>query len=190
MELILASKSPRRSELLQDAGYKFKIICSDIDEETDKLKHLSSKDLVQVLSAKKAESVYKDHNNAVVLGSDTVVELDGEILGKPKDCEDAKQMLLKMQDKWHSVFSGVTIIGPKKRVTFVVESKVKFKKLNMAQINEYVQRVDVLDKAGSYGIQDGTVVETYNGSYSNIVGLPMDEVKTELEKFGVINGGN
>ncbi len=185
MKLILASGSPRRKELLKEAEYEYEIILANVDEKDKELSHLGAEELVEVLSKEKAEYVASKHLEDVVLGADTIVELGGEILGKPKDKEDAINMLSKMQGRWHNVYTGVTICNKGQSNTFVVKSSVKFHPLSVQQIKEYLDKHNVLDKAGAYGIQDGMVVETYEGSYTNIVGLPMEKVKEELNKYGV-----
>ena len=185
MRLILASGSPRRKELLSKEGYSFEIILADVDEKDKELGNLKADELVKVLSKEKAEYVATTHTEDVVLGADTIVELGGKILGKPADYEDAVKMLSEMQGRWHNVYTGVTICHKGESNTFVVQSSVKFHPLSVEQIRGYLDKHNVLDKAGAYGIQDGMVVETYKGSYTNIVGLPMEKVKEELNKYGV-----
>lgn len=180
MKIILASSSPRRKELMESAGLKFEIITSSADEN---VKYTSPEDLVEKLSVRKAQIVAKDHRDAIVIGADTIVELDGEIIGKPKTKERAIEMLSKMQSRWHSVYTGVTLCCKDKQKTFVVHSRVKFHELTKQDILDYIENVNVLDKAGAYGIQDGRVVEQYEGSYTNIVGLPMDELLEELKEM-------
>ena len=180
MKIILASSSPRRKELMESAGLSFDIITSSVDENVT---YTSPEDLVTKLSIKKAQAVAKDHKEDIVIGADTIVELDGEIIGKPKTKERAIEMLTKMQSRWHSVYTGVTICYKDTAKTFVVHSKVKFHSLSKEDILSYVNEVNVLDKAGAYGIQDGRVVDTYEGSYTNIVGLPMDELLEALKEM-------
>ncbi len=180
MKIILASSSPRRKELMESAGLDFEIIVSSADENVT---YISPEDLVEKLSIRKAQIVAKDHKDAIVIGADTIVELDGEIIGKPKTKERAIEMLTKMQSRWHSVFTGVTLCYKDKQKTFVVHSRVKFHELSQQDILDYIEKVNVLDKAGAYGLQDGFVVEQYEGSYTNIVGLPMDELLEELKEM-------
>lgn len=180
MKIILASSSPRRKELMESAGLDFEIITSSADEN---VKYALPEDLVEKLSIRKAQIVAKDHKDAIVIGADTIVELDGEIIGKPKTKERAIEMLTKMQSRWHSVYTGVTLCYKDTAKTFVVHSKVKFHSLSKEDIISYINEVNVLDKAGAYGIQDGRVVDTYEGSYTNIVGLPMNELLEALKEM-------
>lgn len=184
MELILASNSPRRKELLERFGFKFKTVKSDYAEKDT---GLSPADTVKTFATGKAEYVFdtlKDKSDAVVLGADTVVVMDGKILGKPADKTDAVKTLKLLSGKTHSVLTGYAIISDKKRETGCVETKVTFNFLADELINRYVNSGLPLDKAGSYGIQDGyNLVKSYDGSFYNVVGLPIDIIETRLKDF-------
>ena len=181
---ILASHSPRRIEILRKMGIEFETAPADIDES--KVHEQNPKKLVMRLSQAKANTV--DDKNAVVIGADTIVVKDGKIYGKPHTEEVANQMIKELRGAWHIVYTGVTVNHLGKTKTFVEKSKVKFKNLTDEQIADYVSKCKPLDKAGAYGIQDETVVDTYKGSYTNIVGLPREKLEKILERFGVYYG--
>lgn len=131
----------------------------------------------------KAEEVFQRYPKSAVLGADTVVALDGEVLGKPRSIEHAKQMLKRLSGREHFVFTGVCLLCGKKRLWGVSETKVKFFSLSEDLIENYAQSGLPLDKAGAYGIQDGyPLVESYSGSYTNVVGFPMELVKEYLKE--------
>ena len=175
--LILASNSPRRRELLTELGYEFTVKPSMFEEQ---LRGLSAHDTALAFARGKAAEVFSRYPHAVVLGADTVVALDNMILGKPRDSEDAERMLRLLSGRVHSVFTGVCIADANGRAERVVETKVLFKTLSESLIKEYVLSGTPLDKAGAYGIQDGIVVESIDGSYSNVMGLPTEAVKEML----------
>ncbi len=180
MRLILASNSPRRKEILSNAGFEFDIITSDYEE-----KNFTSDPIVtaETFALGKAKSVYSiiDDESAVVLGADTVVCLNGVILGKPKDENSARIMLEALSGKKHLVVTGFALVTAKKTVVSHVVTKVTFNKLSPEDINDYISSGLYKGKAGSYGIQDGyPLVEKYEGSLSNVIGLPIDEVKESL----------
>ena len=186
-QVILASGSPRRKELLKEIIEDFVVIPSDFEE--DMTINMDPQKLAIYLSEGKAQDVAKHFPDAIVLGIDTFVVVKDEIQGKPKNIEDAKQMLAKESGKEQVVISGVTIIrknANRKKQRSVV-TKVWFKKLTEEQITEYVTTHEVLDKSGSYAVQEigESFVERIEGSYTNIMGLPVEEVKEMLEEFGV-----
>lgn len=185
-DIVLASSSPRRRELLESAGLKFQVRPANIDESGAKGK--SPKALVQELSEKKAEAGRRD--GACVIGGDTVVYARGKIYGKPHTEEGAMEMLAELSGRWHTVYTGVTVLFEGRARTFAVRSKVKFKRLDPAQIREYVLTKRPLDKAGAYGIQDGEVVQKYRGSYSNIVGLPLEKLIKNMKRMGIVHGND
>ena len=175
MKLILASVSPRRKELL--AGVcDFEVQPSHFDEVTGG----DAKEVVLQNARGKAKEVLSRFPTRTVLGADTVVVLDNMILGKPKDGEDAKRMLRLLSGRVHSVFTGVCLIDERGALERVVEAKVLFKTLSEKLIEDYVLSGTPLDKAGAYGIQDGIVVDSIEGSYSCVMGLPMEAVKEML----------
>jgi septum formation protein len=186
--LILASKSPRRSELLEQAGLTFSVIPSDFEESRVALSDPDS--YVTTLAESKALDVSEKHPAAWVIGADTIVLIDSIILGKPDSSEEAHDMLQRLSDKTHQVLTGYCICCKKKNRIFseTVKTDVSFKKLTDAEINWYLQTGEPFDKAGAYAIQGiGTfLVKSIIGSYTNVVGLPVCEVIEFLTKEGVI----
>lgn len=179
--IILASQSPRRQELLKLITSDFEIKVSNVDETLpDKI---TPKEAVMYLSKIKAE-LFADGDN-IVIGADTVVALDGKILGKPKSEENAKEMLRFLSGRTHSVFTGVTLASDKKAKTFAVETKVKFFELTNEEIDAYIKTKEPFDKAGAYGIQGygSLLVEKIDGDYFNVVGLPVSTLARELKAF-------
>ena len=182
-KVILASNSPRRKEILGEMGIEFEVRPANVDESI--IKESNPKKLVIHLSQLKASTVDDD---AVVIAADTIVVKDHKIYGKPLTEEHAVKMIGELTGAYHTVYTGVTVKYHGKSKTFVVASKVKFKPLTENQIREYVEKYKPLDKAGAYGIQDDMIVETYKGSYTNIVGLPREQLTKTLEKMGVYYG--
>lgn len=179
--IILASQSPRRQELLKLITSDFEIKVSNVDETLpDKI---TPKEAVMYLSKIKAEP-FADGDD-IVIGADTVVALDGKILGKPKNEENAKEMLRFLSGRTHSVFTGVTLASDKKTKTFAVETKVKFFELTNEEIDAYIKTKEPFDKAGAYGIQGygSLLVEKIDGDYFNVVGLPVSTLARELKAF-------
>ena len=172
-KLILASASPRRRELLQQAGLTFEVKPSSADETVPA--GLSQEELVKTLARLKAEDVYKAHPDCVVIGSDTLVFFDGKPLGKPTSPEHAAEMLRALSGKVHTVSSGVCICSPEKRVCFAETTEVEFFPLTEEEIAAYIATGEPLDKAGAYGIQGkgGVFVRRIVGDYYNVVGLPL-----------------
>ena len=179
-DIILASSSPRRSELMTLAGFRFDVICADIDEIVPE--KAMPQEVVMSLALQKAQAVAKAHRKSAVVGSDTVVALDGKILGKPKNDENAREMLKFLSGKAHSVFTGVTLIKGDITRSFSVETKVKFFDLTDEEIDEYIKTGEPADKAGAYGIQGygSLLVEKIDGDYFNVVGLPVSKLAREL----------
>lgn len=176
--LILASKSPRRKELLSLITEDFVIKTADVDESLPN--DIEPDKAVEYLSRIKAEPF--DNGIDTVIGADTVVAVDGKILGKPKDRDNAYNMLKMLSGKYHSVFTGVTVINPTKSITFSIETKVKFFDLTDDEINAYIDTAEPYDKAGSYGIQGkgSLLVEKIDGDYFNVVGLPVSALNKHL----------
>jgi septum formation protein len=185
--LILASASPRRTELLQQLELKFEVIPSDATEVFDE--HLSPLELCQLNAHRKARAVAKKIPDALVLGADTLVFLEREIFGKPHNLDEAKQMLAKLQGRTHQVITGVCLMHLRthhERI-FAVSTDVTFHPLTAGQISDYLSKMNPLDKAGAYAIQehgDKIVAEIF-GSYSNVVGLPLDELGEELAAWKI-----
>lgn len=174
MKIVLASNSPRRKQLLEEAGLTFSVVPSNFEE--GKNDGLSPKKYCQNLAEGKAKSVYDGSQN-VVIGADTIVLLDGEILGKPHDKNDATYMLTKLSGKKHSVITGYCVIKNGKIYSGYEETIVEFNELSPKTISDYVESGLPLDKAGAYGIQDGfNLVKKISGSYDNVVGLPVNKI--------------
>ena len=179
--LILASKSERRIKLLKDIGLEFEAVEHNVDESFDPKQPPQT--IVQKLSKRKAEGVLKEHPNATVIAADTFVVFEEKIIGKPKNEDDAFQMLKKLSGKQHEVYTGVTIINKQKSKTFYSVSSVYMKPYNDIEIYEYIKTKEPLDKAGAYAIQGiaARFIPQIRGSYSNVVGLPLHETAQLLE---------
>lgn len=184
MELILASNSPRRKELLKKMGYSFTVTPSIFDESKVGEK---GKDTAKILALHKAEEVFSridNKENIVVLGADTIVYFNDKILGKPKDRQDAFNMLKELSGKTHQVITGYAIITKDKIYNDSVVSEVIFNEFSNGFINEYLDKAKPFDKAGSYGIQDGfNLVKNLNGSFDNVVGLPSEKIGAILQEI-------
>ena len=189
MDIILASASPRRKEILENTNLKFRIIKSDIDEKV--FEGESPQQVVMRLSFEKCMDIACNNKSSLVIGADTIVVLDDMILGKPKDKDEAYCMLKKLSNKVHQVITGISLInleGNKKIIDYVV-SNVKFKDLSEEDIKDYIQTNESLDKAGAYGIQGygALLVEEIKGDYFNIVGLPISKISDLLKQHFSIN---
>ncbi|MGH7889877.1 MAG: Maf family protein [Thermodesulfobacteriota bacterium] len=189
MPLILASSSPRRKELLERLGIEFEVIPSLIDE----VHHAgeSPEDFTLRVSSDKALYVAAGLNSdSVVIGADTIVVIDGEILGKPRDAEDAKSMLGKISGREHRVITGFSIVKPKDQILHRehVESRVKIKTLAPWEIEGYIKTREPMDKAGAYGAQGigAFMIEQIQGSYTNVVGLPLSQMVDVLTRLGIL----
>ncbi len=183
MNWILASKSPRRKALLALVHAPFLVRGADIDEtlRTD----CSIQEAVADLSCRKARAVRRESTD-IVIAADTVVVLDGEILGKPKDAQDAFRMLSALSGKGHQVMTGLTVLRGEKTVCHTQVTDIYFRKLTEQEIWDYIATGDPMDKAGAYGIQNGAAVfvEKICGDYFNVVGLPVCKLKTIImEEF-------
>jgi len=185
--IILASASPRRKEILEKTGLKFKVDESDYEEKTDP--GLKPHDLTRFLSREKASDVARRYGDAIVIAADTIVVLRGRLFGKPRNEEHAKEMLKAMSGKAHSVITGFTIIDTagKKEISRSVESKVFFKRLSADEIEAYIRSGEPLDKAGAYGVQGlgAVLIKKIEGDFFNVMGLPLDALAESLKKFGV-----
>ncbi|MCP3741236.1 Maf family protein [Rossellomorea sp. BNER] len=182
--LILASSSPRRKMLLQQLHLDFSIIHSNVDESIDRMK--GPEYVVTELAARKARAVASDYHSSYVIGSDTVVALDGHILEKPKDEEEAKKMLSQLSGKTHSVFTGVAIIIEGQQEVFYEKTDVTFWELTEQEILNYIETGEPYDKAGGYGIQalGALFVKEIKGDYASVVGLPISKLYRKLKKLG------
>ena len=186
-KIILASGSPRRKKILEQIGLKFSVEKSNYEEK--RIADSPPSQIVEFLSLEKANLLAVKYEDAIIIGADTLVVLNGEILGKPKSEEDAREMLRKLRNKTHTVVTGFTVLDTKsgRSVTKHVETKVKFKDLSEMEISAYVETGEPMDKAGGYGIQDkgGLFIEEMDGDYFNIVGLPLFAVSETLREFGI-----
>lgn len=182
-QVILASKSPRRKELLSLLGIEFDAIPADIDEQIDTNNNLVSE--IEKLSYQKAFHIYKDHKDALIIGSDTIVKINDKVLGKPKDYAQAKQMLEMLSDNCHEVVTGVTIISDDKVETFSSVAKVTFYKLTDQEIDDYIKTNEPMDKAGAYAIQGlgAKFIKSIDGDFYTIMGLPIAELYHRLQKY-------
>ncbi|WP_367872395.1 nucleoside triphosphate pyrophosphatase [Luteolibacter sp. Populi] len=181
MKLILASGSPRRRELLAEAGVEFEVILSPAEEIHDAAIPLA--ELCERNAELKALAVADSHPQATVIGADTLVWIDGEPLGKPKDMADARAMLRKLSGRSHTVCTGVCVVVPDEGAKCFHElTEVRFRLLDEALIDAYFQAADPLDKAGAYGIQESgeMIVEGIVGSFDNVMGLPVAKVLAAL----------
>ena len=179
MKLVLASKSPRRSEILRNAGLDFTVRVADADETIPD--GTKPQDAVVFLAARKAMAVERA-DDELVLGADTVVVLDNKILGKPKDRDDAYNMIKSLSGRVHSVFTGVCAIGNGVSVTFAEETKVEFLPLTDEEISAYIDTDEPYDKAGAYGIQGlaSKFIRGIEGDYFNVVGLPISRIYEKI----------
>ena len=180
MSYILASASPRRKELFSLIVPDFEVIPSDSGEKSNM--SLFPEQVACSVAEGKCDEVFARHPDSVVVACDTIVVFEGEILGKPKDRADAERTLRRLSGKTHSVISGVCVRKGQRKLIEYDRTEVRFNELDDDFIKMYVDGGSPLDKAGSYGIQDGGLVKDYVGSYTNVVGLPVSLVKKMLEE--------
>ncbi len=180
--LILASASPRRAELLRQLKSNFRIVPGDAKEIFDE--QLSPSELCQLNAHCKARAVAKKNPDSLVLGADTLVFLDGKIMGKPADIADAQRMLTQLQGRTHQVVTGVSLIHLRayRERMFAVSTDVTFHPLDAGQIRDYLAKINPLDKAGAYAVQEHgeKIIAEISGSHSNVIGLPLERVGDEL----------
>lgn len=182
-KIILASKSPRRKELLEKCGIEFECMPMNIDESLNEGDTLEEK--IRILSQRKASACLAAYPDAVVIGSDTIVTVDEKILGKPKNREEAKEMLRELSGRTHRVITGLCIIGSARTYTDVSVSEVTFAPLSEEEIDAYTESGECDDKAGSYAIQGlgGKFITHISGDYYAIMGLPLNLVYEELKNI-------
>jgi len=182
--MILASASPRRCQLLEQLGLTFQVDAPSVDETPRPGE--SPEDYALRLSEEKAFQVSWRHPDSVVIGADTVVVLNGDLLGKPRDPDHARKILSKLSGQTHQVITGITVLWPPRRIYMneAVVTEVTFKKLSREEIDNYVATGEPMDKAGAYGIQGkgALLVEKISGCYNNVVGLPLFTLGMLLEK--------
>ncbi len=182
MKILLASGSPRRQSLLKNYGFEVSVIKPDFDES--QINEADPAKLVMALASGKMSSI--ETNSSLTLSADTVVAIDGQVLGKPENYDSAYEMLSTLSGNTHSVYTGVCISYKGQNHVFCEESKVTFYKLSDYQIQEYIKTGSPFDKAGSYGIQDDMgifFVRSVEGEISNVIGLPMGRVIAEIERI-------
>jgi len=183
-QYILASKSPRRQQLLAEAGYEFEVRTKSVEENYRSNLHYS--EVPGYLATKKAKAIFPEIDQEIIIASDTIVVCEEEILGKPKDYQDAVRMLNILSGKEHHVITGVCLMDKKKEVIFSDTTSVRFKALTSEEINYYINEFQPYDKAGGYGIQEwiGMIgINEIRGSYFTVMGLPIQRLYEELNKF-------
>ncbi len=186
MDIILASQSPRRRELLAQMGLSYRVEAADSDAHMERA--LPPDKLVEAISAEKAAAVARvEGEGPLIIAADTVVVLDGAVLGKPRDEGDARDMLARLSGREHQVYTGFTVRQGQKAVTRSERTDVRFRALSREEIGAYVATGEPMDKAGAYGIQGlgSLLVEAIRGDYFNVMGLPVCRVGLVLKEFGV-----
>lgn len=188
-QFILASASPRRRDLLRRAGYCFEIVPSDVNESQFSADGVNSEELTKILALAKAREVAERFPNALVIGSDTVVDLDGEIIGKPEDAAHAEAITRKLFSRPHLVITGVALVCAEKNIEIVeADTTVVYPRtLTEAQIAGHIENGGWEGKAGAYGIQEtgDEFVERIDGSFTNVMGLPMEMMERLLAEQGI-----
>jgi septum formation protein len=183
-KIYLASKSPRRKEIISNAGFEFELVSIDVEEDFPEDMPLEG--VAEYLANKKADACLELPRDGILLTSDTIVIIGNEILNKPENKEEARQMLEKLSGRTHLVITGVCLRDKAKSISLSDVSKVTFAELSFDEIEDYINTPSPYDKAGAYGIQDGLgmlAVKSIEGSYFNIMGLPIHRVYEELNKW-------
>lgn len=187
MKIILASKSPRRVELLSQMGFAFEQRTVEIPETIDYA--LPLEQIPMVIAEQKLDAIMPFiEQDTLVISADTLVFIDQEILGKPRDLDEAFQMLRKLSNNTHTVITGVCVWCKEKKVSFFDQTEVRFSELTDYEIKTYLSDDKVLDRAGAYGVQDwiGTVgIASIDGSYTNVMGLPTQKLYEVMKRFGL-----
>lgn len=180
-EIILASKSPRRRELMKFLNVDFKVISADVDETFEK--NLSLEDALIVLANKKAKAVFKDNKNSIVIGADSIVYQNNTIFNKPKDKEDAFSMIRSFSNNHHKVMTAVSIIDDNQQINFISQCKVYFNPISDQEINEYLLDDEYKDKAGAYAIQGlmSKFIYKVEGDFYSVVGFPVSKIYKVLK---------
>jgi septum formation protein len=185
--LLLASNSPRRRELLAEAGFQFRSFAPGISEKFDV--DLTLRELTMWNALRKGMAVARKHPRNVVLSADTLVALEGEIIGKPGDLAEAHKILRRLSGRVHEVCTAVFIchLAKARSTSFAEISRVRFHRLNVRKIDNYFSKIDPLDKAGAYAAQGhgAEIIADVQGSFSNVVGLPMEKTIAALREFGI-----
>lgn len=183
MGFILASASPRRKEILEKVGFSFRICATDVDETMNTL--LPLEEAVKEIALKKALAVKEFKEDDIIIAADTIVVLDGEIFGKPKDMMEAKNMLSKLSGRTHQVYTGFALVNKEKQISECVITKVTFHHLSEQDIEDYMNTGEPFDKAGAYGIQEKgcLLVKEIEGDYFNVIGLPISRVNQIIKEY-------
>jgi septum formation protein len=185
LSLILASGSPRRRDLMNEAGYEFSVVVPDVEEIEDSACYIEA--LTRANARLKSEAVAHDYADRIVIAADTLVELDGRALGKPADMDEAFEMIRSLNGRTHQVFTAVCVtwVAVVKEVEFSVVTDVTFKELTDGELRHYHSLIEPLDKAGAYAAQDHgeVIIESIRGSQTNVVGLPMEKLREVLDGF-------
>ena len=183
-ELILASGSPRRRELLERLGIAFRVLAADIDETS---LETNPSQLVQNLALEKAQAVARLEPKAIILAADTTVALEDSILNKPSGIAENAEFIRRLSGVWHEVYTGIAFVMPEKTVVAVEMTRVKFRHLSQAEIHGYANSGEGLDKAGGYGIQalGMALVERIEGDFFNVVGLPIHRMLKTAQSIGL-----
>ena len=183
--LVLASSSPRRRQLLAEHGYDFTVAPADVEEIAPA--HFTPREVVLWNARSKAHAIARERPDEIILGVDTLVAFDGRIFGKPRDMAEAFAMVSELNGRHHEVFSGVclTRVATREERTFAEVTRVHFRELTAPQIRAYLARVGPLDKAGAYAAQDdrGELIDRVEGSFTNVIGLPMEALAVRLRAF-------
>lgn len=184
-EMILASASPRRKELMEKAGFQFEVVAADVEETFPEGMELT--EIPKHIANLKAEAVAQNlQTDKIIIAADTIVVCEKKVLGKPKDLNDAKEMLQFLSGKQHQVITGVCLQQQNKKQTFANTTEVFIQELSNSEIEYYVNNYEVLDKAGAYAIQDWIGLNKINkieGCYFNVVGLPVSDLYSHLSTF-------
>ena len=182
---ILASNSPRRRALLAEAGYEFEVIAPAVSETASA--HLSLRELTIANATRKGLAVCRLHPRRIVLAADTLVALEGEVIGKPRDLTHARVILQRLSGRTHDVCTGVCIVDPQRKISFTEISRVRFHKLSENDIANYLRVVNPIDKAGAYAAQAAgrSIIASVEGSFTNVIGLPMERTTPVLAQFGL-----
>jgi len=182
---ILASNSPRRRALLAEGGYEFEVIVPAVSETAST--HLSLRELTIANATRKGLAVSRLHPRRIVLAADTLVALEGEVIGKPRDLNHARVILQRLSGRTHDVCTGVWMVDPQRKISFTEISRVRFHKLNETDIANYFRVVNPIDKAGAYAAQAAgrSIIASVEGSFTNVIGLPMERTAAFLAQFGL-----
>ena len=182
MKIILASKSPRRKEILEMAGYSFEVKVSNADENViaDDIKEMSL-----MISKRKCDAVYNENQDAIIISADTIVVINNKVLEKPKSIDNCREMINMIQDNVHEVYTSVVVKSKDKEVSFLETTKVYVGKMTKEEIEEYINTTEPYDKAGGYAIQGifGKYIEKIEGDYYNVMGLPIYRLNKVLKEF-------